>query len=233
MGWRVSFDEGMTVMECRKVDAAGRQVPPDRRGEAWHSQDGLRGGHQRECGMPGYRLIGLDILGWNAPSNPRNFGPYIVEDQDHFLFRTPEDSGLKNGDRFGWAGEGRFPMANGHEFDVRPSTFTALQEAPPPPGGEVPDDPAGIVRIAKGVVPWKEGGTALDYFFRPISPVTEQGGEMIYWQRPDGGRVFNAGAIAAGWTLHFDDKWAAVLRNVLSHFGCVRDALKSPPNERG
>ncbi len=58
LGWRVSFNDDCTIMECRKVDAPGDQVPKSRRGEAWHSQDGLRGGAQRECGMPGYRVIG-------------------------------------------------------------------------------------------------------------------------------------------------------------------------------
>jgi hypothetical protein len=73
LGWRVSFNDDCTIMECRKVDAPGDQVPKSRRGEAWHSQDGLRGGAARECGMPGYRVIALDIIGWNNPSNPKNF----------------------------------------------------------------------------------------------------------------------------------------------------------------
>ncbi|MBM3844955.1 MAG: LamG domain-containing protein [Verrucomicrobia bacterium] len=219
LGWRVSFNEDCTVMECRKVDAPGDQVPKSRRGEAWHSQDGLRGGPARECGIPGCLLIGLDIIGWNHPANPRNFGPYLVERADHFLFHHPEKSGLKAGDAFGWAGEGRMPMANGHEVDIRLSTFAALQSEPSPEGGIVPPDPKGIVRIANGVLPWKEGGHAMDYFFRQIQPKTYQGGEMIWWERPGGGRVFNAGAIGSGWLLHLDPKWAAVMRNVLHHFG--------------
>lgn len=222
MFWRVSFDEDCTVMECRKADYAGEQVPAARRGEAWHSQDGLRGGLLRECGFPGWRVIGLDILGFNNQSNPKNFGPYIVEDADHFLFTKPEASGLKKGDKFGWAGEGRMPMANGHEIDIRPSTFAALQQQPTPDGAVLPTDPAGMVRIANGIIPWKEGGAAFDYFSRPIKPKTDQGGEMIYWERADGGRVFNAGSIGSGWVLHADPRWAAVMRNVLAHFGVVR-----------
>jgi len=42
---------------------------------------------------------------------------------------------------------------------------------------------------------------------------------MIYWERPDGGRVFNAGAIGVGWVLSVDPKMSALLRNVLAHFG--------------
>jgi hypothetical protein len=222
IGWRVSFNPDCTILECRKVDAPGDQVPKSRRGEAWHSQDGLRGGPARECGIPGYRLIGLDIIGWNNPSNPKNFGPYVVENAAHPFFHTPEKSGLVDGDKFGWGGDGRFPMANGHEVDIRPSTFAALQVEPPPDGGVVPQDPPGIIRIANGVLPWKEGGQAMDYFFRVIRPKTEQGGEMIYWERPDGGKVFNAGAIGSGWALHADARWAVMMRNILHHFGVGR-----------
>lgn len=224
MGWRVSFNDESTVMECRKVDCPGNQMPPTRRGEAWHSHDGQRGGAQRECGMPGYRLIGLDIIGWNNQSNVKNFGPYVVEDASHFLFTTPEPSGLRNGDKFGWA-DGKLPMANGHEMDIRPSTFAALQEEPSPEGGLVPADSAGMVRIANGQLPWSEGGTPMDYFFRKIKPKTEQGAEMIYWERPDGGRVFNAGAIGSGWVLHADPRWATVMRNVFAHFGVPKPKM--------
>ena len=113
-------------------------------------------------------------------------------------------------------------MANGHEMDIRPSTFAALQVEPSPDGGVVPQDPPGITRIANGILPWSQGGQPMDYFFRVIKPGTDQGGEMIYWQRPEGGRVFNAGAIGSGWTLHADPRWAAVVRNVLHHFGVPR-----------
>lgn len=222
MFWRVSFDDDCTVMECRKVEGGGSQVPASRRGEAWHSHDGLRGGKQRECGMAGYRLIALDIIGWNKPSDPKNWGPYVVEDEDNFLFNTPEKTGLKNGDKFGWAGEGKAPMANVHEMDIRPSTFAALQEEPTPAGAVMPTDPPGIARIANGITPWKEGGAPRDYFGRAIKPKTDQGGEMIYWERAAGGRVFNAGAIGSGWVLHCDPRWAAVVRNVLHHFGVRR-----------
>ena len=223
MFWRVSFDPGETVMECRKVDAPGLQVPSGKRGEAWHSQDGLRGGLLRECGHPGWRLIGLETLGWNNQSKPENFGPFVAETTDHPFFHTPEATGLKPGDRFGWAGEGVVPMANGHEFDVRLSTLAAIQEQPIPDGAPpVPADPPGIVRLANGIIPWAHGGSAFDYYFRPIKPKSDQGGEMIDWTRPAGGRVFNAGTIGAGWTLDADPRWAALLRNVLDHFGVKR-----------
>ena len=118
----------------------------------------------------------------------------------------PETLDLKAGDRIGQAAEGKLPMANGHEFDVRPSTLAALQEQPPPAGTQVPPDPPNMHRLANGIIPWKKGGAAFDYFFRPIKPKTDQGGEMIYWERPEGGRVFNAGTIGFGWALLADSK---------------------------
>jgi len=216
--WRVSFDDDCTVMECRKVDAAGGRVPVSRRGEAWHSHDGLRGGMLRECGYPGINLIALDCLGYNSPSAPEQFGPYLVENPEHFLFNRPEKIGLKKGDAIGRT-DGGIVMANAHEFDIRPSTFVKLQEQPSPEGGVVPADPPNIQLLANGQVFWKKGGAAYDYFFRRIAPKVDQGGEVIYWERPDGGRVFNAGAIGSGWVLHADERWAAVVRNVLAHFG--------------
>lgn len=221
--WRVTYSDDGTVMECRKVDAPGDQVKPERRGEAWHSHDGRRGGMMRECGLPGWRLIGLETLGWNNQCNPKNFGPWIAEAVDHPVFHTPEETGLKPGDRFGWTGRSdQTPMANGHEFDIRLSTLAKLAAGPVPPGAVMPDDPPGIRRLANGVIPWQHGGAAFDYFFRPIKPADEQGGEMIWWERPDGGVVFNVGSIGAGWALPADPKWAALLRNVLHHFGAAK-----------
>ncbi|MFH1918779.1 MAG: hypothetical protein ABIP48_02685 [Planctomycetota bacterium] len=43
--------------------------------------------------------------------------------------------------------------------------------------------------------------------------------ELIYWERPAGGRVFRAGSIGAGWGLSADPKLQALMRNVLFHFG--------------
>ncbi|MBL9127786.1 MAG: hypothetical protein JNL97_09070, partial [Verrucomicrobiales bacterium] len=220
--WRVSYDPEGEVMECRKVDAPGDQLRPEYRGEAWHSHDAQRGGMLRECGFPGWALIGLETLGWNNQGNAKNFGPWIAEAVDDPLFHTPEETGLKAGDRFGWAGPDAVPMANGHEFDVRLSTLASMAAGPVPPGAVMPVDPPSIRRLANGVIPWQHGGSAFDYFFRPIRPMNEQGGEMIWWERPDGGTVFNAGSIGAGWALQADPRWAALLRNVLHRFGVSR-----------
>lgn len=210
MLWRVTFDADCSVIECRKVDAPGEQMKPQERGECWHSHDGLRGGFFRETEYPSYRLIGLDMLGFAGEAA---FGPYVVEQANHFLFHQPEETGLKAGDEFG-------QHANGHEVDIRMSTFAALQQSPTPAGAAVPNDPPGdMVRLANGITQWSGGGTAFDYFWRVITPARPQGAEMIYWERAEGGKVFNAGAIAAGKAICADQKFQILMRNVLAHFG--------------
>jgi len=161
----------------------------------------------------------LETLGWNNHDNPQQFGPYLAEAPDHFLFNTPQPVELEKGEAFGQAPNGQLPRANGHEIDVRLSTLAALQQLPSPAGAGVPADPPGMTRLANGTITWKIGGSAFDYFFRPVKPKTDQGGEMIYWERPSGGRVFNAGSIGAGWALLADRKFQRLLKNVLFHFG--------------
>jgi hypothetical protein len=89
-------------MECRKMDGAGADIlgldDGSHRGEAWHSDDGLRGGLMRECGFPGRQLTGLEtfgILGFhghpNAPAAPAGdtaFGTFYVANSQPFSFPT-------------------------------------------------------------------------------------------------------------------------------------------------
>jgi hypothetical protein len=67
---------------------------------------------------------------------------------------------------------------------------------------------------------------AWDYLQRPVplakNPPIDVAAEMIYWQRPGGGRIFHAGSINAGATLSRDEKWAGLMHNVLHHFGVTR-----------
>lgn len=219
MLWRVTFSPDEAIIECRKVDAPGEQMMPHERAECWHAHDGQRGGIFRDSASPSYQLIGLDMLGFAAEVS---FGPYVVDAQDHFLFHQPEETGLQAGDTFGQGTGGAMPRANGHEMDIRMSTFAALQVEPTPAGATMPADPPGMIRLANGVTRWSVSGRAFDYFFRRIKPATPQGAEMIYWERPDGGKVFNAGAIASGWAISADPKFQVLMRNVLAHFGVAR-----------
>ena len=63
----------------------------------------------------------------------------------------------------------------------------------------------------------------LDAYLDCFSNLTESldglSAEMIYWERPQGGRVFHAGAVGAAWVLGSDPLFGRLLRNVLYRFG--------------
>jgi hypothetical protein len=224
--WRVSFNADASIIECRKGDAPGTQVRGDRRGEMWHSHDALRGGMSRECGFPAWRLFGLEyfsLVGVGVPG----VGPYKVCNPDHFLFRRPNDLKLSAGDTFGGTPGHALPQPIGHEADARVSTIARFLVEPPPEEGASPtEDPAGIALLAEGYVDAKKIAVAWDYFQRPVplakNPPLSVAAEMIYWERPGGGRVFHAGSINAGSTLAADPIWSGLLQNVLNHFGVER-----------
>ena len=221
MFWRVSFSPDRQVMECRKFE---RHVGASKRaqlGEVWHSYDGQRGGLMREAGLPAWKLVGLECLGWWSMGTGY-FGVYSPQVPDHFLWHRPEEVGLKAGESFGHAADMREPRAVGHEADVRLPTIRRMQTAATPEGAAFPDEPAGITTLALGLRESKEGA-AFDYFGRPTAAVDKLYGEMIYWERPSGGRVFNAGAIGAGWALSVDPKLQTLMRNVLHHFGITAE----------
>ena len=217
MFWRVTFDDDAQVMECRKYDSAigGAKFAPI--GELWHSLDGHRGSLMRECGYPAWKVLGLECLGWWSTA-AGSFGSYQVTTDDHPLFRTPREVGLSNDDRFGHAPGGGEPRAVGHEADVRLSTLARMTPLPYPDQATMPDEPAGIITLARGIRT-RPDGTILDYFARKGEPIDGVVCEMIYWERPQGGRVFHAGAIAAGWALSADERLATLMRNVMSQFG--------------
>jgi hypothetical protein len=200
-------------MECRKLDEriGGRQS--SRIGELYHSQDGQRGSLLRECGLPAWAVIGLECLGWGGTDGP-SFGVYETENPDHFLFQSPEAVALANGDTFGHGSDPTLFRAVGHEWDVRLSRLRAVTKSIPD-GAQLPEEPAGIVTLALGR---KGSGGCLDYFTKPTAPHEGVRAEMIYWERPNGGRVFHAGAIGAGWALSADPRFQALMRNVLHHF---------------
>ena len=107
---------------------------------------------------------------------------------------------------------------------LRLSTIAKFLVDPPPNGGIQPiKDPAGITLLAEGFADCRKIPFAWDYFQRPVplakAPPISTAAEMIYWERPQGGRVFHAGSINAGSTLALDEKWSGLLHNVLSHFG--------------
>lgn len=116
------------------------------------------------------------------------------------------------------------PRGQRHEIDVRLPTLHRPREKPAPV--PVPDEPAGITTLATGRIPWKipgkehvYSGESFDFFMRRPDGNHRQGAGMIYWERPAGGKVFNAGGIRAGWALCTDLAFGTLVRNVLHHFG--------------
>ena len=221
MYWRVSFSPDGTVMECRKVDGAGAQTlnfDSSRRGEAWHSDDGLRGGLMRECGFPGWQLTGLETLGILSFKNPSTPPPIPAGDFDFGTFYVDKD----NANHFLFQGvpvianQAFAQYTVGHESDVRIATLNMIRTAPVPDGQTDPVEPAGITTLAKG-----HGATIccfpFDYFLDTVN--VDPVGELIYWQRLDGGRVFNGGAIGNGAALYYKDPvFTGLMKNVLTYF---------------
>lgn len=240
---RVSYDEDGTVMEQRKVlgpndadsehgehgeeaaqaaQAAQVRPPAGPFGEQYHAQDWARGGQFRQAGRSCAELIGLESAGW-AFAEGSDFGVYHATQPRHFLFTQPHPLGLAEGATFGHAPGGGLPRAIGHEWDLSVATLRRMTHTLPA-GQQLPEPQRGIEVIAQGrrLQPGRLDAY-LDYFSNLTDSLDGLSAEMIYWERPQGGRVFNAGAVGASWVLGVDPLFEGVLRNVLHHFG-VRPA---------
>jgi len=220
MFWRVSFDPKYETIECRKIDAPGNPISAELRGESYHSDDGKQGGLMRDCGYPAWPVLGLECLGWDGEIE--SIGPFVAENTDHFLYNEPEPTGLKEGERFGQNPAGGYPMAGGHEFDVRPSTIIRLQQGPKPEGAPEIYQPEGMEYLGYSIHDWQTA-YIIDYYARQVGHEGSLGGEMVLWKRPEGGEVFHAGVIAGGWVLEVDPKFQTMMRNVMHHFGVTRE----------
>ncbi len=208
MFWRVSFDDSGEVMECRKFGTGigGRRLAQV--GELYHSHDFRRGSLMRFCGYPAWKVVGLTCIGWGGA-----FKPYRVDRPDHFLFNQPHQLGLQKGDTFGFVSND--VGAVGHEFDVRLST---LQRATADPVINGLVEPKGIVTVASS----HDERAVIDYNaegHKPRIGDDQTIAEIIYWERPDGGRVFHTGSIATAWGVYHDQSLSKLLMNVLHHFG--------------
>jgi hypothetical protein len=115
------------------------------------------------------------------------------------------------------------PRAVGHEWDLTMATLRRMT-GQAPVDGILPADQQNVVVLAEGVrqVPGRMDAY-LDYFERPTAALDGLSAEMIYWERPSGGRVFNAGAVGASWVLGVDLGFGKLLMNVLANFGVERD----------
>lgn len=208
--WRVEY-EVPGRMDCRKNGPKVLGSEWTQPGELYHGVDKARGGLMRFCGMPAWKLIGLETAGWCAGMD---FLPYTAVNADHPLFHTPYDVGVAAEEEFGFFHE---TGVVGHEYDVRPSILVkATQQMPP--GYENVRDPDGITVLAecrsdrKIMCYHADGNLTCD---NPAGVLSE----IIYWERPNGGRVFNIGAVAAPWGLYFDERISRLMQNVLHQFG--------------
>jgi hypothetical protein len=222
MFWRITYDEDLGIMECRKYGPGigGRKHASV--GEAYHSYDAQRGSLMRNCGYPSWQVIGLDCSGWWGGANN---GIYTPTQTNHFLYSTPEKVAFKDRGTFGHAPAG-YRRAGGHEGDIRLSSF-AKPVKPIPAGGIFPAEPKGIQTVANIK---RKNARALDYFanFGKVDDATLV--DMIWWERPQGGKVFHAGAIAWGWTLDVDPKQTKIMRNVLFHLAGLK--ARTPYNPK-
>jgi N,N-dimethylformamidase len=208
MFWRVSFDETGEVMECRKFGGGigGRKLA--KVGELYHSHDFKRGSLMRFCGYPAWKLVGLECIGWGGG----NFANYQVDVPDHFLFNQPYSTELKKGDPFGFTHARK--GAVGHEYDVRLSTLLRATKNPVMKGLV---EPRGIVTIASS----QSKRNVLDFNaegHRQRVGSEQTIAEIIYWERPEGGRVFHTGSIATAWGMYHDESLSKLVKNVLHHF---------------
>jgi len=211
MFWRVDFDDAMTTMHCRKFGEGMLGSAWTMPGELYHGPSASRGGLLRFCGKPAWAVIGLETAGW---CDGMDFLPYTVADPDHFLFQRPNKVGLKEGDTFGFFKE--IGMV-GHEYDVRPSILVAATPNMPT-GYEDIRDPPGMQVLAVCKTDRKIADYHADENMHRENP-SGVCSEILYWQRPEGGRVFNIGSVAAPWGLYYDQQVGLLVQNVLHHFG--------------
>ncbi|MAI34612.1 MAG: hypothetical protein CBE00_10155 [Planctomycetaceae bacterium TMED240] len=102
-----------------------------------------------------------------------------------------------------------------HEFDVRLST---LQRATADPAIKQLSEPEGIVTVASS----GDARAVIDYNAEGHKKRIGNDktiAEIIYWERPQGGRVFHTGSIATAWGVYHDESMSKLLMNVLHHFG--------------
>ena len=204
--WRVSYDPELKLIETRKTTHPGEGVgvgwlPPDEWGERWHT-DGLPGGKWSYLGQAPSEILGLETLGWIDSGDKTAFAPFTVRAPGHFLMRHPEPVRLENGNLIGTRSHDG-PAISGYEMDGLPQAqgMPAL-------------DAEGLTVLAHAdhgprfVAHW---GADAGY-----------GADLIYWDRPAGGRVFNGGATNYTGALAVDPGIQALTRNVLHHMGVVR-----------
>ncbi len=204
--WRTSYDPELERLEARKTSASsnGEWLPPSEWGERWHSTDQLPGGTWSLTGKPTHEIIGLEMQGMIDDGAPSTFSPFTVLQGNHPLFCKPFRVPLSPSGTIGEMCRNG-PKASGYEMDAAPDTV-----------GVVDSRPEGMVVLASAV-----GQRLLERVGR-----IEHGADIIYWQRPAGGEVFNAGSIGFSGSLLVDPGVRTLMRNVLVQFAIPSHALE-------
>jgi hypothetical protein len=208
--WRVTFDRDLQAIESRKTTRGGdvRWLSPDEWGERWHTGTGGPGGDFRLVGRPAWEVIGLDTQGMLDDGTPTSFASLQVLQPDHALFHEPDEVPITPR---GTIGERSLngSRASGYEFDVRPELL-GLHEGPV----------EGMTTLASAI-----GQLNFDDglgFVPPVAPPVRQGADVVYWERPNGGTVFNAASIGLTGAMAVDPGVSTLVRNVLVRFGVAR-----------
>jgi hypothetical protein len=199
MFWRVTYSPDGSVIECRKKPSTVGGFDEAQWGELYHQHDKARGGLMREAGSPAWQTIGLECVGYGPSSQ------YKVTAPSHPLYHFPEDIPVAVDTPLGG------PQDVFHEWDVRPPMIPgSLTPAMPP------DYAPELLAQA-----WVTTDQRFDYQANRLPEHNGVISEIIYWVKPSGGRLFNAGSIAASRGLHNDNKLAALFRNALHWDGVV------------
>lgn len=203
MWWRTTFSGDGTVLECRKQTGGTdvRWIGPAMWGERWHSDDRGEGGGYAFFGRPGWQVLGLDSQGMIDDATATAYAAIDVLRPDDPLLHEPEQVPVT---AEGTIGESSFngPKASGYEFDATPDRL-----------GLVGAPVEGMTVLASAL-----GQRNIEWNFGE----RDHGGDVIWWERPAGGVVFNIGSIAATGALAADPGVAALVRNVLARFGVRR-----------
>jgi hypothetical protein len=138
---------------------------------------------------------------------PTSFAAFHVAEPAHFLFHEPEQVPLT---AQGTIGEKCLngTKASGYEMDATPQVVGIASEPTP-----------GLVTLASALGQFSIEYSGADPF---------HGADLIYWERPEGGQVVNAGSIGFSGALAVDPGVGALIRNVLAHFGVPRGQAGKP-----
>lgn len=207
--WRVTIDRQAGLIESRKVVGGedDRWLTAATRGDRFHCHGEGAGGLLVELGRPAHRLIGVDTQGMIDDGTPTSFAGFTVLADDHFLFREPNPVPIAADGVIGTSCLNG-PMASGYEFDA---TAVRLGLA-----DRLPD---GLAVLASAL-----GQRNLEW--NGVEP--DHGGDIVFWDRPEGGRVLAIGSIGASGALLVDDPIDTLVGNALAHFGVAIDAHPTP-----